>query len=63
MPASSLSATESEGPEVPTRVHVLVGHPVRDILDFAEAQSSDLIVIATHTVVGGKYMLMGGVAA
>ncbi len=47
--------------DVPTRTHVLVGHPTIDILDFAEAQQSDLIVVATHAT-KGRHMLLGSVA-
>lgn len=47
--------------DIPTRIHVLVGHPTIDILDFAEAQQSDLIVVATHTT-KGRHMLLGSVA-
>lgn len=57
-----IELTETGGPEVSTRVHVLVGHPARDILDFAEAQESDLIVFATHTSTGARHMLLGSVA-
>lgn len=48
--------------DLPTRIHVLVGHPAVDILDFAEAQGCDLIVIATHNRMGGRHMLLGSVA-
>lgn len=47
--------------DVPVRIHVLVGHPAIDILDFAEEHGSDLIVIATHAQ-KGRHMLLGSVA-
>lgn len=50
------------GSSVPTRFHILVGNPARDILNFADAQNSDLIVIASHARGSGGTWPAGGVA-
>lgn len=47
---------------VSTRYHVLVGRPARDILDFAEAQDTDLILLGVGHVRGDRFGLLGGVA-
>ncbi|NNE36248.1 MAG: universal stress protein, partial [Rhodothermales bacterium] len=46
--ASGKLIDASEGPNVPIEIHVLVGHPAKDTVEFAEANNSDLIVISTH---------------
>jgi nucleotide-binding universal stress UspA family protein len=51
-----------EGPIVPTETHVIEGRAARDILKFAESNSTDLIVISTHGLSGFKHMLIGSVA-
>ncbi len=43
-------------------VHVRTGHPVRDILAFADKQESDLVVMATHGRTGLERFLIGSVA-
>ncbi len=55
-------AGEVGGPEMPCTVHVGVGHPAHEIVEFAERQGSDLIVIATHGLTGIKRLLLGSVA-
>lgn len=50
------------GPETPFTIHVLVGHPAYEIVDFAERQGTGLIVIATHGLTGIKRLLLGSVA-
>jgi len=47
---------------VSTRYHVLVGRPARDILDFAEAQDTDLILLGVGHARGDRFGLLGGVA-
>lgn len=49
------------GGKVPVKGTVRLGHPARDILDYAEAHA-DLIVMATHGRTGLKRLLMGSVA-
>ena len=50
-----------EGLAVPFQCHALVGHPAQVILDFAEAQGIDLIVMAPHSLVGIRQRLLGSV--
>jgi nucleotide-binding universal stress UspA family protein len=52
----------AEGPDVPIEIHVVIGHPAKDTVEFAEAHSSDLIVISTHGRSGIKRFFMGSVA-
>jgi len=47
---------------VPARAEVVAGHAARDILDFAEQEHIDLIVIATHGRTGIEHLLLGSVA-
>ena len=47
---------------VSVETHVLIGHPSHDIIDFAEHQGSDLIVIATHGLTGLRRFFLGSVA-
>ena len=53
---------ESPGADVPYDVHLMVGFPARDIVDFAEGYQTDLIVLATHGYTGLKRLMMGSVA-
>ncbi len=55
-------ASEAGGPETPYTIHVIVGHPAYEIVDFAEQQGADLVVIATHGLTGIKRLLLGSVA-
>ncbi len=50
-----------KGPDVETRCHVITGHPVQAIIDFAPSQATDLIVIASHGMSGLEHFLMGSV--
>ena len=43
-------------------LHVRIGYPSLDILDFAEEQDTDLIVITTHGRTGLSHVMMGSVA-
>lgn len=52
---------EAPGADVSIRPHVIYGHPVREILGFAESNKSDLMVIATHGLTGIRRFLMGSV--
>jgi len=52
---------ESGGPDVPSEIHVKEGRAARDIVRFADAHNSDLIVIATHGLAGIEHLLLGSV--
>lgn len=54
-------AAKVPGTDVPVDVHVLIGNPARDIVDFAGDIEADLIVIATHGLTGIKRLLLGSV--
>lgn len=49
------------GAEVTIEHHVLTGHAVHSILEFAETRETDMIVIATHGWAGIKRLLLGSV--
>jgi nucleotide-binding universal stress UspA family protein len=53
---------ESRGPEVPYEKSVVSGRPAIEITRFAEEQSSDMIVIATHGLSGLERLLVGSTA-
>jgi nucleotide-binding universal stress UspA family protein len=53
---------EAPGADVPIEAHVRNGHPIRDIIAFAEERDTDLIVIATHGLSGVRRLLMGSVS-
>jgi nucleotide-binding universal stress UspA family protein len=46
----------------PVHVHVLAGNAARDIVEFADEQEADLIVMATHGRTGLERFLIGSVA-
>jgi nucleotide-binding universal stress UspA family protein len=46
----------------PINVHVLAGNAARDIVEFADEQGADLIVMATHGRTGLERFLIGSVA-
>ena len=46
----------------PVNVHVLAGNAARDIVEFADEQEADLIVMATHGRTGLERFLIGSVA-
>jgi nucleotide-binding universal stress UspA family protein len=46
----------------PVNVHVLAGNAARDIVEFAEENAADLIVMATHGRTGLERFLIGSVA-
>jgi nucleotide-binding universal stress UspA family protein len=50
------------GPSRPVSVHVEHGIAVEQILRFAAANSSDLVVVASHGLTGVSHLLMGSVA-
>ncbi|MDT8437137.1 MAG: universal stress protein [Gemmatimonadota bacterium] len=54
-------AREAEGPDVPVTYHVTEGRAVAGILDFAEREDTDLVVIATHGLTGMAHVLLGSV--
>ena len=54
--------SESRGPEVPYEKFVVTGRPAIEITRFAEEQSSDMIVIATHGLSGLERLLVGSTA-
>jgi nucleotide-binding universal stress UspA family protein len=55
-------AAETEDLAEPINTHVLAGYAARDIVDFAEEYTSDLIVMATHGRTGLQRFLIGSVA-
>ena len=54
--------TESPGPGVQAEFKVISGHVVHEILEYAQKNGIDLIVIATHGLSGLKHFLLGSVA-
>ncbi|MEJ2312470.1 MAG: universal stress protein [Gemmatimonadales bacterium] len=53
---------EKEGPEVPEELHVELGHPAQNIVEYAERAEIDLIVLASHGRTGLERALLGSVA-
>lgn len=53
---------EREGPAVPAEVHVELGHPAQNIVEYAERLEIDLIVLASHGRTGLERALLGSVA-
>jgi universal stress protein A len=58
--AQALSETQTSGAEVARRV--VTGVPYRKIVDVAEEEQSDLIVMTTHGRTGLGHLVMGSVA-
>jgi universal stress protein A len=58
--AQALSETQASGTEVARRV--VTGIPYRKIVDVAEEEQSDLIVMTTHGRTGLGHLVMGSVA-
>lgn len=52
----------SPGPTVAAELHIVEGGAAYQIIEFAEAQSVDLIVIPTHGLTGIERFLLGSVA-
>lgn len=50
------------GARVGYDIHVLIGFPAHDIVDFAADRDTDLLVLTTHGRTGLKRLLMGSVA-
>lgn len=55
-------AEETPGPNVPLRYNVITGDPGREIVRFAEAQSSSGIMVGTHGRSGLRRLAVGSVA-
>ncbi len=53
---------EAEGPRGPVEFHLERGLAVEQILRFAAANSTDLLVLASHGLTGLPHLLMGSVA-
>ena len=53
---------EVPGARVPYDVHVHLGFPARDIVDFVAEHETDLLVLTTHGRTGLKRLLLGSVA-
>jgi nucleotide-binding universal stress UspA family protein len=51
----------TKGPEVAAALHVVEGRAAIDIVNFAEKNQTDLVVIATHGRTGIEHMLLGSV--
>lgn len=54
-------ATRVDDHSKPVNVHVLAGYAAGDVVDFAEQQAADLIVMATHGRTGLQRFLIGSV--
>ena len=54
-------AAEVDNFDAPINTHVLTGYAARDIVDFAEENAADLIVMATHGRTGLQRFLIGSV--
>jgi nucleotide-binding universal stress UspA family protein len=52
---------ETKKKDIKADLHVVVGHPAREIISFADDHETDLIVIATHGLTGIEHLLMGSV--
>jgi len=52
----------SGGPSGPVSLHVVQGVAVAEILRFAEVNSSDVVVVASHGHTGVSHLLLGSVA-
>ncbi len=55
-------ARERVPDEIACETHVLHGHPVDAIVEFASESGADLIVMATHGRSGLSHVLMGSIA-
>ena len=53
---------DAAGPSGPVSVHVEHGFAVEQILRFADVNSSDLVMVASHGLSGAAHLLMGSVA-
>jgi nucleotide-binding universal stress UspA family protein len=53
---------EADAPGRPVEFHLRRGQAVDEILRFAAAHSTDLLVIASHGLTGLQHLLMGSVA-
>ena len=53
---------DTTGPDVPVEVHVREGHPARTIVEVAEEQLADLIMIAPRGLTGLERFFLGSVA-
>lgn len=53
---------ECPGPDVPREKRIVSGRPASEIVDFAEQNGSDMIVIATHGLTGLERLLVGSTA-
>lgn len=56
------NAIVSHDPAIACRHHLLHGDPATQIVQFAEDEGVDLIVMGTHGRTGLKHLLMGSVA-
>ncbi len=52
----------SAGGDVPYSCHVVMGRSTTEIVEFAESQKSDMIVLSTHGLTGMKRAFFGSVA-
>ena len=57
-----LMAEDARQAGVSVKTHIYIGHPARAIIDCAEDEGTDLIVIATHGLTGLKRFFLGSVA-
>jgi nucleotide-binding universal stress UspA family protein len=53
---------EKEGPEVEAKLHVELGHPAQNVVEYAERLEIDLIVLGSHGRTGFERALLGSVA-
>lgn len=52
---------DAPGPNAESTIYIYGGHAANDIINFASANTSDLIVIATHGLTGIEHLLLGSV--
>ena len=53
---------EREGPEIPAELHVELGHPAQNVVEYAKRLEIGLIVLASHGRTGLERALLGSVA-
>jgi nucleotide-binding universal stress UspA family protein len=62
LPIVDRSIKELEEKSVPAEIYVLTGVPFQEIVQFAEKEKADLIIIGSHGRSKLKHFLLGSVA-
>lgn len=52
-----------EGSDIKVTFHIATGDPAMEIIDMAEREECDMIIICTHGMTGAKRFLIGSVAS